>query len=244
MKRYAKLIIVAVLSICPYVLLHAGQNHAENTYGATGNSEIMQREYFRYRSYRLKLPDERWSVRIGAGTPSAFAPTNFVRRPSSYKLGEVISAYYRNYYGPAYDSGSYNIGAEYYFARWFSLTADLCAEGLWMDSFDRHTDIKTGTETGIALSLMPQAKFVYLHRPMVRLYSGIGIGATGYIGFDSKRRQSIDENGQHISYSNAVTMTIQITAFGIEVGRKFFGFAEIGTGSLYSGIRAGAGYKF
>lgn len=238
--------IIALTSLFSPLLLHAGASNPENPAEIIrqAGQQYGEREFFRYRSYRLKLPDERWSVRIGAGMPSAFAPFKFTPSSSARKKGEVISDYYRNYHGPAYDSGCYSIGAEYYFARWFSLAADFCIEGLWMDLFDRHTDTRTGTDLGIALSLMPQAKFVYLHRPMVRVYSSIGIGATGYIGFDSKKDRYIDETGPHCTYGNALSLTIQFTAIGVEVGRKFFGFAEIGTGALYSGIRAGAGYKF
>lgn len=242
--------ILAAAVFLPLVLpvpLQAGIHDAGGTAARTEYLEqnSSEREYFRYRSYRLQMPDKRWSIRISAGMPSALAPGNFTGNNSEkYIKGEMISYYYNNYCGKAYDSGCYGLGAEYYLARWFAVSADLCFEGLWMDLYDRHSGMKTRRDSGLAIAFVPQAKFIYIHRPLVRVYSGIGIGAAGYIGFDSKRRSYIDEDGPHYSYDKAVRLTLQFTPIGVEVGRRFFGFAEIGTGSLFSGMRAGAGFKF
>lgn len=247
MKIWRILAAAVFLPLVFSVPLQAGTHTAGDTVAGMEYMEqnSSEREYFRYRSYRLQMPEKRWSARIGAGMTSAFAPYNFTGRSSAkYIQGEMISQYYSGYYGTAYGSGSYSIGAEYYLARWFAVSADLCFEGFWRNLYDRNTDMKTGRDSGLAVAVIPQAKFIYIHRPAVRVYSSLGIGAAGYIGFDSKKRSYIDEDGPHYEYDKAVRLTMQFTLLGIEIGRRFFGFAELGTGSLFSGVRAGAGFRF
>lgn len=79
-------------------------------------------------------------------------------------------------------------------------------------------------------------------RSPVRLYGKLGFGAVKYFGFDRRNFDSVD--GDVEFYDNSFTPGIQFAPFGIELGRKIFGFAEIGVGTLYRGISAGLGYKF
>ena len=85
--------------------------------------------------------------------------------------------------------------------------------------------------------LVPTVRFTYLNRPIVRLYSSIGVG----VGFCRERTRNVEgyiENNQHETFCPA-----QITLLGVSVGRRLFGFAELSTGSL--GVcTAGIGYRF
>lgn len=210
----------------------------------TGGSTAREREYFRYRSYRTALPSERWSVRFGAGKSSEINVSYFIGRRTDDKMGEGLSAYFGGYLGNTYSSGCYSIGAEYYVARWFAVSADISVEALWRDIHDSFTGMKTGASRGVALAVVPQAKFIYLHRPLVRVYSYIGIGAVQCFGFESMERRYVDENGSHVAPGQTLRLTCQICPLGVEIGRRFFGFLECGTGSVFTGVRAGAGYKF
>ncbi len=123
------------------------------------------------------------------------------------------------------------------FARWFSLSADLSASFVWHDTFDAVSTERRGTKTGAVLCFIPQARLIFLNRPSVRLYGKFGLGAAAYLGFDRRVEDRIDDD-------SSVTAAFQYVPFGIEVGKKYFGFAEFGVGTIYSGIFIGAGYKF
>ena len=190
---------------------------------------------------------ERWSVRASVAMPSHTAST-FAEgtwwgdNHRSYGRGVSLSDIYADYNGVTRSSGALCLGADYVFARWFALSADLSATVVWHDVCDGVSGHKTGTKSGVVLCLMPQAKFIYLNRPTVRLYGKLGLGVVKYFGFDRRNWDSVDGDVQF--YDNSFTPGIQSAPFGIELGRKFFGFAEIGVGTLYRGISAGLGYKF
>ena len=61
------------------------------------------------------------------------------------------------------------------------------------------------------------------------MYSSIGIG--GLVGKD------MDDD-------LAVFPVGQVSPVGIEVGRKVFGFCELGFGMMYTGVMAGVGFRF
>ena len=84
-------------------------------------------------------------------------------------------------------------------------------------------------ETQIAI--LPAVRFSYLNKKYVTLYSGV---STGFLlNFEC-------EDGNTDIYFHP---TFQLTAFGVSVGRKFFGFTELGIG--YKGfIHGGIGYRF
>lgn len=230
-------LILSALLLAAAVLPAAAQTR-------TGDSPAREREHFRYRSYRTALPSERWSVRLGAGMYSESNTQFFMFGSRGEKLGGGLSAYYGGYPGNTYSSGCYSVGAEYHIARWFAVSADISIEALWRDVLENGTGRKTGTSKGVALAFVPQAKFIYLHRPLVRIYSGIGFGAVQCFGFETMEHRYVDENGSHVDPGQTLRFTGQFTLIGVEVGRKLFGFLECGSGSIFTGIRAGAGYKF
>ena len=65
-------------------------------------------------------------------------------------------------------------------------------------------------------------------------------------GFRPLRAVYGNIDGQELRrlFPQTLRFTGQFTLIGVEVGRKLFGFLECGSGSIFTGIRAGAGYKF
>ncbi len=92
-----------------------------------------------------------------------------------------------------------------------------------------HNDVLV---TGIARFL-----FTYVNKPMIRMYSGIGLGITLDFG-----KETLD--GGTDSYSEPrIWPAGQLTLMGIRFGRALGGFFEFGFGS-YSIVNAGISYKF
>ena len=189
---------------------------------------------------------ERWSVRAGMATPSytasTFAEGSLWKSPWRNSTSRSLSDIYADYNGITRSSGALCLGADYAFARWFALSVDLSATIVWHDVYNGVSGRKTGSKSGVMFSLMPQGKLIYINRPTVRLYGRLGLGVVKYFGFDRRNRESADDGIEYLD--NSFTPGFQWTPLGIEVGRKVFGFAETGIGTLYTGISAGVGYKF
>lgn len=139
-----------------------------------------------------------------------------------------LSYIFSDYDGPTYVTG--NIIAEFAFLkkkRWV-ISAAVAANGIWKDCFDSATDGKVGRISGCSVTVMPFVRFNWIDRDYLKLYSSAGFGLT--VG-------SFDEVTE--SYG-----TFQLGLLGIQVGRRFFVFAEAGAGSLYMGGKCGVGYRF
>ena len=186
----------------------------------------------------------RWSVRFGAGMSSPFTLDMFLCGPSASETGLGLSGYYGDYHGPTRSSGVYSIGGEYLLARWFAVAADVSVEALWHDLYDGITDMKTGRSTGVAVSAVAQAKFLYANRPAFRLYGYLGLGFVSYSGFDALETVYRDDYGNVRFGGDTFRLAGQFVPIGVEFGRRFFGFAEAGLGSMFCGFRAGFGYRF
>lgn len=237
MVKYMRIFIVLAAVAAGTVALSAQTVtvRTEHTVSADRGRYESRREVRRYSS-RDFWKAERWSVRAGMATPSYTAASFAEGRWSAYRpwraeRGKSVSEIYADYNGTTFSAGAFCLGAEFMVARWFAVSADLSVTAVWHDLYSSVSDQKTGSKTGVALCLLPQGKLIYLNRPMVRLYGKFGIGVVKYFGFDRRDGDSF-------------TPGFQWTPFGIEVGRKVFGFAETGIGTLYKGISAGVGYKF
>ena len=98
----------------------------------------------------------------------------------------------------------------------------------------------TAVDNYALVSLMPSVRFTYLNRPWVRLYSGVDVGCaylfSGTTYYDSKTGSEKGEN-------NNFLFAFNITAFGVNVGKKFYGLFELNAG--YDAIvKVGIGARF
>ncbi len=139
-----------------------------------------------------------------------------------------LSSMYSDYSGPIYSTGVISAEFAYNFKKWFALTAQLGYQGLFADNFSAGSDVKTSVSNGYILTFMPQARFTFFHRPMVRLYSSLGIGVVGaaFRGDDE------------------VSVAAHLTAFGVSFGKKVYGKCELGIRTDYMGAMIGLGYRF
>lgn len=188
---------------------------------------------------RQKKPHQRWAdqpfryeVRVGYGPYQTFLDNSYENNSVydyQYSDGRLSSIYG---YTPRLVKTTGSFSAEFgmNFKSWLTVSIAAGVTGYtgreWLDSY---SDEWVGVG-GIQASLMPQVRFNWLSRKYCRLYSSIGMGL--FIDA-SDRREDVGFSG-----------SFQMTPFGISFGHRFFGFAELGGGTLYSGVRAGIGYNF
>ena len=90
---------------------------------------------------------------------------------------------------------------------------------------------RVGSFNFSSYTVMPTVRFAWVRSGIVQLYSGLGLGfAVAHY----------DELG---SVSCRGGLAYDLTIVGISVGRKFFGYCDLGVGSR-GGISAGIGYRF
>ena len=141
------------------------------------------------------------------------------------------------YRGALKTSGGYALSYMYTPAKWFAVGLYAGYVSQWQTTHLRATQAVTSTTTERHLMLVPTVRFTYLNRPLVRLYSSIGVG----VGFCRERTRNVD--GHIESNRNERFCPAEVTFLGVSVGRRLFGFAELSTGSM--GVcAAGIGYKF
>lgn len=138
------------------------------------------------------------------------------------------STLYSSYSGKVYMTGVISAEFSYYFKRWFSLAVSLNYNGVFGSTFSGMDDSVLSRDNGAVVTLYPQARFSYLTREYVRLYSAVGLGV-GYATFRSR---------------SELYPCFHLTPIGISVGRKVFGFCELGTGMLFMGVMGGIGVRF
>lgn len=142
-------------------------------------------------------------------------------------------ALYRTHRGPVRTGGVWTLSYDYRFKKWFDLGLALSYYGEYSNSYSNFDSSLASRNRAHAITVMPVARFTWLNRKWVRMYSSFGLGATfgfGHLDYDSY-------------YFEETTFALQFTPVGISVGRSLFGFAEIGVGAQ-GVLMMGMGYKF
>jgi len=150
---------------------------------------------------------------------------------------------YNDWHSNNKSSGTFFATVDLNFAKWFTLAISVGFNSMWHENFKAITNESLGTSRGTAIYLIPEARIFYMNRPLVRLYGSIGLGVEKYFGYD-QLQYSYTTSDRTVSVNNSFKLSSQFVPFGIEVGKKFFGFVEAGFGTLYYGARGGVGYKF
>lgn len=176
---------------------------------------------------RKNAPLYDYEVRAGWGGRPMYLDYSYFRR-YDYYCGLDLGDLYRDYTGNVYMTGIISAEFSMNFKKWFSLAFNLGYNGFFTDSYSGKTDEKLRRENGYELIFMPQARFSYMSRPMVSMYSSIGIGVYG-LSFMDKHDFGV---------------AAHLTLFGITFGKRLFGVFEIGVGNDYNGCMAGVGYRF
>lgn len=130
---------------------------------------------------------------------------------------------------PLYSTGPISAEFSWLFKDWFTFSLTTAVNVTWENSYDSINGRRTGVEVGALAYVVPQCRFNWLRRDLVKMYSSIGVGFLA---------------GQDMYDEFLILPVGQISPVGIEVGRKVFGFCELGIGMLYTGAKAGIGFRF
>ncbi len=230
MKKSVLLIICSILSITVISAANnrGGAYNVSNNRGGSYNTHNPpnNRTYTTYTSVN-KIP-----YAVSKNSYSVDNPESI-----SFSIGTFpvisVSDSDRNY---SYDNDSwlpsFSLGYNYQFQRWFSFGAII--------SYTNYKNIDSAisaTRTEHHLSIMPIASFHWFTSPtdVFSLYSSVGAGISNVFYSNSGRIVSGD--------NNRCAFCGQINFLGFRAGNRFFGFGELGYGTL--GImRFGLGYKF
>lgn len=175
--------------------------------------------------------DHRHNIRIGIGLPGLY-PINALERPlkeATEFTGDSMSdnlASYRYYWEDIQYTSFYALEYSYDAAEWVSVGVKLSALSLYRHRLHHQTLEKIESRHNTTLSAVLCARFTYLNRQYVQLYSGLGLGVRTNFGV-----------------SHETSVAYDVTWFGLSVGARVYGLFELGSG--YSGtLRAGIGFRF
>lgn len=170
----------------------------------------------------------KYEVRLGwSGYPTC-DDQNFADGYDLHYSSHPIRDLFADYDGPTYMTGNIMAEIDFHYRKWFTLAVGVAVNGIWKDKYDALTDELKGRESGFTMTVLPQARFTWVHKELVKVYSSVGVGLTGG-GFDGR--------------SEAV-FAAQAVPVGLTVGKRLFGFAEFGIGTVYIGGMFGIGYRF
>lgn len=135
--------------------------------------------------------------------------------------------------------GQYGLHYYYQVKPWCQVGIKASFEG---GRLTRYTDTMRTTiseKNFMALiSVMPSVRFTYLNRPWVRLYSGVDVGCCYFLDKEETHLDKAEE-----SKNNNFLFAFNVTAIGVNVGKKFFGMFEANFG-YDSYLKAGIGVRF
>ena len=175
--------------------------------------------------------------------------------PGRYAFGYDFSLFGRDRSGYPYslsgiyhDAVTYNkervtdtwsLSYTYNFTEIFALSASLSYEGGWNEYYSRADDSRISVFGCHYLTPMVTARFSWLNRGLVRMYSSAGAGVA--VSFADMHNTV---SGSRRDRSPDASVSLQLTPVGISVGRSLFGFFELGVGTIYVGGCFGIGYRF
>ena len=136
---------------------------------------------------------------------------------------DITGSIYGKQYGSVHNYPYLTLSYNHFIKKWFSIDTRVSLGGYYYY-------VNTGRDTHVEhfdfnpyISVTGMARFSYLNKPAVRLYSSVGVGLVA---------------------NSDLLPTIQLTYFGVSFGKRLFGFVELGAGLEYLGGMCGLGYRF
>lgn len=210
MKTVIKALLVSGFSLFSIALPSSAQTGSENA--------------LKYK-YELNLS-------FGIEPGLAYSANEFPKRQSYYYDAE-LSDFYEIYtdvlnFTPLF-SADFNVNIK----KWLKAGVSAGYARLWGDLYDPRMNKKIGEKSLNDFSLMGQALFTYLHRPVLSMYAGVGAGVGSWTGKDSGA-----------SFSKIVP-EYEIIPLGFQwTWNRFFLNYEVGIGSRMMGCTFGLGCRF
>ncbi len=137
----------------------------------------------------------------------------------------------------SYTTGAFSVGYRYRLAKWFWIGGTVGYAGFHTNYIDRVERKKAGSDHTDFFMIMPSVRFSWVNSKYVTLYSGLSLG---YALASVRTYNDLTGATDHHLESH---VAFQITAVGIHVGAKWYGFTELGVGTRGI-ISAGFGCQF
>lgn len=179
--------------------------------------------------YRIPLVKNTTELRLGTAY-TAFTPLGYTNDTSwdynfsSGKLNENVS-----YTNPCWCTIGFEAGS--WIKEWLYVGGAAVYTGGFRSIRESPMNKRVGTFNLSSYSLMPIVRFAWVRRDIVQLYSGLGLGVA----------LAHYHNNGYTSW--AANLAHDITLIGISVGRKFFGYCDLGFGTRGI-VSAGIGWRF
>lgn len=176
-----------------------------------------------------KIPfQKQHEVRLSAG---AWPTITDISQP--YFINNIDRT--RIYESPTYATGAFTLSYDFRFMKWFDLGLAVSYYGEFNTAYSNIDRSKLGNQAMQFISVMPVVRFTWLNRPLVRMYSSLGLGMLVKTGNSF--------SGLHQYNFRETEWSAQFSPFGIAVGRALFGYVEVGIG-MHGTLIAGIGYRF
>lgn len=131
--------------------------------------------------------------------------------------------------GATYTTGAFTASYSYRCKKWnFGLSVSYTHE--YYDIYSNIDGSAVKRFNADFISVIPTVRYTWFNYRSLRLYSACGLGVTFLSGDKNK-------------YTQDSAVGIQLTYIGISAGKRFFGFAELGTGA-HGTLIGGIGYRF
>ena len=137
----------------------------------------------------------------------------------------------------SYATGAISVGYRYRLAKWFWIGGTVGYAGFHTNYIDRVERKKAGSDHTDFFMIMPSVRFSWVNARYVTLYSGLSLG---YALASVRTYNDLTGATDHHLESH---VAFQVTAVGIHVGAKWYGFTELGVG-IRGIISAGFGCQF
>lgn len=198
------------------------------------NNQVEDQSGIRYRLRPVKEFDgPRHALSLGIGAfPASGARPIIPGITSCNPYSNTFEGVHSYYEGSLRMTGAIVATYTYRPRRWLEVGFTLSYAGFYRNLYYSSDGSTAQLERDHFFTLMPLVRFSWLNRRSVRIYSEFQLG--WQLGF---------EKWYFSEYSSYNYLAAQFTPFGISVGRRFFGYAELGIGmrGLFS---AGVGYRF
>lgn len=138
--------------------------------------------------------------------------------------------------------GHYGIHYHYQVKPWCQIGVKAMVEGAkWTHYSDTLRTSITAVDRDALITLMPSVRFTYFNRPWIRLYAGADVGCAYLLAHTTSYYQKGEDNSN--DKDNNFIFAFNVTAFGLNVGKRFYGLFELNAG--YDAIvKFGMGARF
>lgn len=145
------------------------------------------------------------------------------------------------YKGNLYSTGALSMAHSIKVAKWLEMGATLTYVGNFRNIYSSTTNKVIGRENSRSFFFTPTLRFAWFNREWVRMYSSVGLGVGMMI--KNPGNLGIAGAGRFSEPSIQWSPSLQLTGFGISVGKKLFWFSEVQTFGTLGLFTMGIGYR-